>query len=417
MSTSFASRYALAFIFTTMLIDTIGLGIIIPIAPKIIASLVAHGANDQATLSDAARYGGWLMFVFAGMQFFFAPMIGNLSDRFGRRPVLIASLIALAVDYTITGLAPTIWWLFVGRTLSGIAGATFPTVNAYIADVSPPEKRAANFGLTGAAFGIGFVIGPVLGGLIGQFGERLPFFVSAGIALANALFGLVVLRESLPPERQRKFELWRANPIGSLAAISRYPMLIGLFGVVILMRLAHDANPSIFTYYTMYKFHWTMLDVSISLTVVGLLIAGSSGFLPRLLVPHIGETNAVYLGLAFEAIGFIGYALSVSGWMMYVWMIPATISTIANPALTAIQSRQVPANEQGELQGALSCVGSLTSIAAPVLLTNLFGYFTEPHAPVYFPGAAFFAAGIFALLAALVFAASQARLRAAPELA
>src|SRR5689334_18851711 len=234
-----ASRFALAFIFITMLVDTIGLGIIIPVTPKIIAELTGEG------LSEAARWGGWLMFVFAAMQFFCAPVMGNLSDRFGRRPVLILSLAALSIDYAITGLAPTIYWLFAGRILSGMAGATYPTVNAYIADVSPPEKRAANFGLTGAAFGVGFIVGPAIGGIVGDaFGARMPFFVAAGVAIANALFGLLVLKESLPANRRRTFELWRANPVGSLFALNRYPMVFGLVGVMVLTQLAHAGLPA-----------------------------------------------------------------------------------------------------------------------------------------------------------------------------
>src|SRR6201999_4464376 len=224
-----ASRHALAFIFITMLVDTIGLGIIIPVTPKLITELTGEG------MSEAARWGGWLFFVFALMQFFCAPAIGSLSDRFGRRPVLIGSLAMLGVDYLITAVAPTIFWLFVGRFLSGIAGAACPTANAYIADVSPPEKRAANFGVIGAAFGLGFILGPLIGGFAGEhLGLRAPFFVAAGMALANALFGLLVLKESLPVERRRAFEWRRANPLGALKALSRFPHLILLIGVLVL---------------------------------------------------------------------------------------------------------------------------------------------------------------------------------------
>src|ERR1700761_3565665 len=220
MNEPIATRHALAFIFITMLVDTIGLGIVIPVTPQLIKELTGEG------ISQAARWGGWLYFVFALMQFICAPLIGSLSDRFGRRPVLVLSLAMLGVDYLITGLAPTIAWLFIGRFLSGIAGAAYPTANAYIADISPPEKRAANFGLVGAAFGLGFVLGPALGGFVGEhFGLRAPFFVAAGLSFANALFGLIVLKESLPPERRRTFEIWRANPLGSLKALSRFPQL------------------------------------------------------------------------------------------------------------------------------------------------------------------------------------------------
>ena len=413
MSQPTVSRFALAFIFMTMFIDTVGLGIVIPVTPKLIAELIGQSAYAPHAMSNAAWYGGWLMAVFAGMQFFFSPLLGNLSDRFGRRPVLITSLVALAIDYAITGAAPSIAWLFIGRALSGMAGATFATANAYIADVSPPEKRAANFGITGAAFSIGFVIGPVIGGFLGEYSARLPFFVSAAIAIANALFGLFVLKESLPMERRRKLEWWRANPLGALVALRRYPTLIGLVGVVVFMRLAHDANPSVFTYYTMLKFHWSPRDVALALGAFGVLMAGVYGFLPRLLVPRIGETMAVVLGLTFQTIAFAGYALATTGWMMFGWMAVWTLQGLAGPALSAIQTKLVPPNEQGELQGGLACVGGLTSIAAPALLTNLFSYFTGPSAPVYFPGAAFLAAAICAALALLLFVASQPRLRAA----
>jgi DHA1 family tetracycline resistance protein-like MFS transporter len=395
------SRYALIFIFVTIFIDTVGLGIIIPVTPKIIEQLTHEG------LSEAARYGGWLMFVFSAMQFLCAPLIGNLSDRYGRRPVLILSLLAIGVDYAITGLAPTIAWLFVGRFLSGIAGASYSTANAYIADVTPPEKRAQNFGLVGAAFGLGFIAGPALGGIVGEYGARLPFFVSAGLAFLNALYGFLVLRESLPKTQRRKFELWRANPVGALEALSRYPAIFGLCGVTVLMRLAHDANPSIYSYYTILKFHWTPAQLGYSLMALGAMTTLVFGLLTRLIIPRIGEVRAVYLGLACGALGFFGYALATETWMFYAWMTVWSFMGLAGPALSAIMSRHVPATEQGELQGALASMGSLTSIIAPPLLTNIFGYFTRAAAPLYFPGAAFCAAGLCLLAAALLFARAR----------
>jgi MFS transporter, DHA1 family, tetracycline resistance protein len=401
MSELRAKRHALAFIFITMLVDTIGLGIIIPVTPNLIAQLTGQG------MSEAARWGGWLFFVFALMQFFSAPAIGNLSDRFGRRPVLIASLAMLGVDYLITALAPTIAWLFIGRILSGIAGAAYPTANAYIADVSPPEERAANFGLIGAAFGIGFVIGPAIGGVLGQFGARLPFYVAAGIAFCNALYGLLVLKESLPAERRRKFELWRANPLGALITLRRFPAMLGFFGVVILMRLAHDANPVIWTYYTMLKFGWSAAQVGYSLMVVGAMLALVSSVLTRIVIPRIGEVRSVYLGLAGGALGFMGYAFATQGWMMYAWMTALVLIGLSGPSLNAIMSKQVGPAEQGELQGALASLGSLTSVAAPPMLSNLFGYFSSAEAPIYFPGAAFLAASLFLMLSALMFARAR----------
>ena len=401
------NRHALAFIFITMLVDTIGLGIIIPVTPKLITELTGQG------MSEAARWGGWLFFVYALMQFFCAPAIGNLSDRFGRRPVLIASLGMLGIDYLITAMAPTILWLFIARFLSGIAGAAYPIANAYIADVSPPEKRAANFGLVGAAFGIGFVIGPAIGGLLGQFGSRVPFYVSAGIAFCNALYGAIVLKESLPVENRRKFEWWRANPLGALLALRRFPAMLGLFGVVVLMRLGHDANPVIWTYYTMLKFNWSAAQVGYSLMVVGAMLTLVFSFATRIIVPRIGEARSVYLGVACGTVGFMGYAFATHGWVLYAWMSVWVFYGLSGPSLNAIMSRQVGATEQGELQGALASLGSLTSVAAPPILSNLFGYFTGSQAPIYFPGAAFFAASVCLALSALVFALAQRTPKAA----
>jgi DHA1 family tetracycline resistance protein-like MFS transporter len=405
-----ASRYALAFIFVTMLVDTIGLGIIIPVTPAIIKQLTGQ------ELSGAASWGGWLMFVFALMQFLCAPVIGNLSDRFGRRPVLILSLVALAVDYAITGLAPTIAWLFVGRFLSGAAGAAYPTVNAYIADVTPPEKRAANFGLTGAAFGIGFILGPGIGGIIGDhWGARAPFFVAAAVALANALFGLLVLKESLPPERRRTFELWRANPLGALKAIGRFPSMIGLIGVGVLVMLAHDALPATWTYYTMLKFNWTPADVGYSLMAVGATTAVSFAVLPRLLVPRLGEVRAVYFGFFCAALGYSGYAFASAPWILYAAMVVWALGGVGGPALNAIMSRAVPADQQGELMGARASMDSITSIFAPLLMTGLFRYFTSGHAFLYFAGVSFLAAALFEFAALGLFAGLQARQPAAAE--
>jgi DHA1 family tetracycline resistance protein-like MFS transporter len=355
------------------------------------------------------------MFVFAAMQFLCAPIFGNLSDRFGRRPVLILSLVALGIDYLITGLAPTIAWLFAGRILSGMAGATYPTVNAYIADVSPPEKRAANFGLTGAAFGVGFIIGPAIGGIVGDaYGARMPFFVSAAIAIANAMFGAFVLKESLPPERRRPFELWRANPVGALQALGRFPTMFGLIGVGVLLQLAHDSLPATWTYYTMLKFHWSSADVGYSLMAVGALTAVSFGVLPRLIVPRVGETKAVYIGFLFAGLGYCGYAFSGQPWMIYAWMVVWALGGVGGPALNAIMSKAVPANEQGELMGARASMDSITSVAAPLLMTNLFAYFTSGHALIYFAGASFLAAALFEFGALGLFAFTQPRTVLAP---
>lgn len=393
-----AGKHALIFIFITIFVDVVGMGITIPMAPRLIEEL-AH-----VNLSDAARYGGWLMFVYAGMQFLFSPVIGNLSDRFGRRPLLILSLLALGLDFTIMGLAPTIVWLFIGRTLSGIAGASYTTASAYIADVTPPEKRAAGFGLVGAAFGLGFTVGPALGGILGGYGLRLPFFVSAGLALCNAAYGYFVLKESLPKEHRRPFEIVRANPLGSLATLRRFPFVLGLCGALVLMRLAHDANPATWTYFTMLRFHWSIEEVGLSLMATGIVTAISYGWLTRVIIPRIGEVRAVYLGLGAGALGFAGFAFATHGWQMYAWMPLFSFMALAMPALNAIMSQEVGPSEQGELQGALTSLGSLTSIGGPLAMSYLFAYFTNPKAPIYFPGAAFGAASLCLVAAMAAFA-------------
>lgn len=398
------SKSALAFIFFTMLLDTIGLGLIIPVAPGLITELTG------TDLSGAARWAGWLFFLYALMQFLFAPVIGALSDRFGRRPVLILSLAMLSFDYVLTGLAPTIAWLFIGRGLSGMAGAAYTTANAYIADVSPPEKRAANFGLVGAAFGLGFILGPALGGFIGEhYGVRAPFFVAAALAALNALFGFFVLKESLPPERRRTFDWRRANPFGALKSLGHYPALAGLFGVMAMLRLAHDAMPATWTYATMLKFGWGPGEVAVSLVVVGILTAFSFAVGPRVLVPRLGERRAVLLGCTMATIAFTGFAFASTVNVFYGFLLLFALGGVGNPALNAIMSHMVPANEQGELQGGIASIMSLTAIFSPLIMTGLFSAFTGPSAPVYFPGAAFLAAAVCEVGALALFLRAHTR--------
>ncbi|MBS0281658.1 MAG: MFS transporter, partial [Proteobacteria bacterium] len=285
------------------------------------------------------------------------------------------------------------------------AGAAYSTANAYIADISPPEKRAANFGLVGAAFGVGFVLGPALGGFVGEhLGLRAPFYVAAGLSFANALFGLVVLKESLPREQRRKFEFWRANPLGSLKALGRFPQLAMLLAVLVLVQFAHDSLPSTWSYYTMLKFGWGPGDVAWSLVAVGALTAFSFAVLPRLVVPRLGERGAVYVGFAFSTVSYLGYALAAHSWMFYAWMIPFTLGGVGGPALNAIMSHSVPPTEQGELQGATSSITSLTSVIAMWAMPTLFAWFTAKDAPVYFPGASFLAAAICEFGALALFA-------------
>jgi DHA1 family tetracycline resistance protein-like MFS transporter len=391
-------KAAVGFIFVTLLLDVIGFGIIIPVMPKLISNLI-HGS-----ISDAALYGGWIMFSFSVMQFIFAPIIGNLSDQFGRRKVLLVSLFGFGIDYLILAFAPNITWLFIGRILAGITGASFTTAAAYIADISEPEKRAQNFGMIGAAFGVGFIIGPVLGGVLGQFGDRIPFFAAAAVTFLNWIYGYFVLPESLDKEHRRKFEWKRANPFGSLIQLKKYPLVTGLIESLVFIYLAAHAVQSTWTFFTMETMHWNEAMVGYSLGFVGLMVAIIQGGLIRIIIPKLGQKKSVYVGMLMYAIGFILFAFARESWMMFAFIVPYCLGGIAGPALQGIISNQVPANEQGELQGALTSLLSATSIIGPPLMTNLFHYFTDPDTPVYFPGAPFMLGCILTLMS-LFFAA------------
>lgn len=387
---------AIGFIFITLLIDVMGLGIIIPVMPKLISELVG------GSLSDAARYGGWILFSYSFVQFICAPIVGGLSDQYGRRPVLLASLLGFALDYMFVAYAPSILWLFVGRIIAGVMGASFTTGAAYIADVSTPEKRAQNFGLIGAAFGLGFIIGPVLGGLLGQYGSRVPFLAAAGLSMLNFLYGLFILPESLKPENRRKFSWKRASPIGALKHLQKYPVISGLIISLALLYVAMHAVQSNWSYYTMEKFQWNERIIGYSLGAMGLLGAIVQGGLIRLIIPKLGQKRGVYIGLFLYSLGFVLFAFARETWMMFAFMVPYILGGIAGPSLQGIISTQVPSNEQGELQGALTSLMSLTSIIGPPLMSNLFYFFTKSEAPVYFPGAPMLTAAALTLLSAFL---------------
>lgn len=389
-----ASRKGLLFVFITVLLDVIGIGMVIPVLPTLIGSLTGEG------VSDAAIDGGWLIFVYAGMQFLFAPVIGNLSDRFGRRPVLLVSVLTFGLDNLICALAPTLGWLFLGRFLAGISGGSFTTASAYIADISTPENRARNFGFMGMAFGIGFVLGPTLGGLVGEYGPRVPFFVAAGLSLVNFAFGFVFLKETLPAEKRRPFSLRRANPLGAIREMRKYPTILGLAAVVVIYQIAHDANPSVWSYSGALRFGWSEAEIGLSLAAVGVSMAIVMGGLIGPIVKRLGERRAALLGLLLSAAGFTGYAFATAGWVMFVFMVPFAFIGLIEPSLRAIATGQVPENAQGELMGAIASLKSLTMVLSPILMTQLFGWFTGADAPVYFPGAPFLAAAVLLLLGA-----------------
>lgn len=389
-------KAAMSFIFITLLIDITGLGIIIPVFPRLIEELT--GGN----ISQASQWGGILTVVYAVMQFFCAPIIGNLSDKYGRRPVLLTSLVGFGIDYLFMAFAPTIWWLFLSRVIAGITGASFTTASAYIADISSPESRAKNFGLIGAAFGLGFIIGPSLGGLLAHFGLRVPFIVAAACCLLNALYGYFVLPESLSKENRRSFQWKRANPLGSATHLKKYPAVLGLIASLLLVYIAAHALQSTWTYINIERFNWSPQMLSYSLAVVGAMTALVQGLLIRFINPKLGNEKSVYIGLAIYSVGMLAFAFANQSWMMFVFMIPYCLGGIAGPALQAILSGHVPRNEQGELQGALTSTVSLTSIIGPLVMTNLFAWFTKPRAPVRFSGAPFLLGSILLMISALV---------------
>jgi DHA1 family tetracycline resistance protein-like MFS transporter len=382
------SPHALAFIFVTVLIDTIGFGIIMPVTPQLIMDLTGQG------IGEASLDGGWLAFAYAIAQFLCGPVIGNLSDHFGRRPVLLLSLLAFGCDYALMGFAPTLNWLFLGRVVAGIAGAAHTTANAYVADISSPEKRAQNFGMIGAAFGVGFILGPAIGGLLGGMGARAPFFAAAALAFVNLLYGFFVLPESLPADARRPFSWKRANTIGTVLQMRRYPVVFALAGALFLWQLAHQSLPNTWAYYTKFKFGWSEGEIGMSLAFAGVTMAIVQGGLTRVIIPRIGEHLAVLIGFTDGALGFLGYAFADRGWMLFVCLAGAALTGLAYPSLNAIMSKQIPRSSQGELQGAVASMYSLTAIIGPLLMTQLFGYFSTGRSGIVFPGAAFLCAAL-----------------------
>lgn len=387
---------ALTFIFITVLIDVIGIGIIIPIIPDLIMELTGEG------LSEASNYGGWLMFSYAIMQFLFSPILGGLSDKYGRRPILLLSLLGLGIDYIFHALAPTLTWLFIGRLIAGVGGASFTTANAYIADISTPEKRAQNFGLIGVAFGVGFFIGPALGGFIGEnWGIRTPFYVAAALSLLNMVYGYFVLPESLPKEDRRTFNFKRSNPFSTLLNLKKFPMLKGLVVSFVSIYLASHAVQSNWTFFTMFKFGWSKQDVGISLAVVGLCVAAVQGGLIRIVIPKFGVKKSVFIGFVLYGVGLVLFGMASASWMMFIFLLPYCLGGIAGPAIQSIISDQIPINEQGELQGTLTSLMSATAIVGPLLMNGLFSYFTGDKAPFVLPGAAFFMGAILVAISSL----------------
>jgi DHA1 family tetracycline resistance protein-like MFS transporter len=395
-------KAAVGFIFITVLIDIIGFGIIIPVLPQLLQQLL-H-VTDRTDISAISKPAIFLTLIYGLMQFIFAPILGSLSDRYGRRPVLLFSLLGFGMDYIFLAFAPSIGWLFLGRMISGITGASITTASAYMADISNEKNRAQNFGMIGAAFGLGFIIGPMLGGLLGELGTRIPFLVAAGLALVNALYGYFVLPESLDMEHRRPFDFKRANPIGSLKNLNKYPAVFGLIIALLFIYIAAHSVQSNWSFANINKFGWTPKTIGISLAVVGVLISLVQGLLIRVVNPKLGNEKSVYIGIALYALGLTLFAFATQGWMMFLFLVPYCLGGISGPALQAIISLHVPKNEQGELQGSLTGLQSLTTIIGPPMMIGLTSYFSIKNDPnhIYFPGAAFLLGALFMLLSAII---------------
>ena len=404
------SRHAVTFVLITVLLDMVGFGLVMPVLPGLIEEV---GGVD---LADASIIGGWMFFAFSIAQFAFSPLMGNLSDRFGRRPLLLVAVFGLWADYLFSALAPTIGWLFVGRALAGLCGSSYVIANAYIADVTPPEGRARAFGLIGAAFGIGFVLGPAIGGLLGQFGPRVPFFVAAAISAANFVYGWFVLPETLPAAKRRAFDWRRANPFGTLAVFRRYAGVLPLCGVLFTYFFASAVYPAIWAFWGMAKFGWSVAVVGLSLAAFGLISAFFQGVLTGPAVTRLGEYRVAMIGLCVAVVAAVGYGLVGTLTGVLVLLVIHGPEGFVHPMLTAIMSKAVPDDAQGELQGGISSVMNIAMLLGTVVFSQIFGHFMRPGAALQSPDVAFFvAAGVLAVALVLFVGVTRARSLAVGE--
>lgn len=387
------SRLPFVFIIATLMLDSIGIGIIIPVMPELLSTLTGD------SISQVALWGGFMATTYAVMQFVCGPTIGNLSDRFGRRPILLTSVFVMGLDYILLTLADTIWLLFIGRVIAGISGATFSTAAAYVADITPPEKRAANFGLIGASFGVGFVIGPVIGGFLVEFGPRAPFIVAAIFALANFVVGYFVLPETLAIEKRRKFEWKRANPLGAFKVIRSIPNMTFLVTILFVFTISHQVYPAVWSYYTIEQFSFSERMIGITLGVFGIFMAIMQGGLIRIIIPRLGETKTAKYGLILNLAVFLIVAFVSNTWFLFALLPFMAFGAVVGPALQGIMSNIVSEDSQGELQGIVSSVNALAMIFSPITMTGIFRYFTSETSPVYLPGAPFLASAVLEVTA------------------
>jgi DHA1 family tetracycline resistance protein-like MFS transporter len=393
MPSSPARQPAVGFIFVTLTLAITGFGLLIPVLPKLIVQF------QGGDLTSGSHSYGWLVSIYALMQFIGAPILGSLSDRFGRRRIILIATAGSAIDYVIMAGAPSLAWLFVARIIAGFTAGVYATANAYLVDITPPEKRAGAFGLLGAAFGIGFVVGPVAGGLLGEIDLRLPFWVAAGCSAINWLWGLLVLPESLPPANRREFSWARANPLGALLALKRLPAVLGLTESYFILMLAQTMMFSLWALYTAYRFHWSPAEVGLSLMYTGILSGFVQAVLVKKIVPRLGDTRSVVVGLSVTALAYLGYGLAQHGWVIYVIMTFACFAGLSGPALQSYISKHVPANEQGAVQGVFAGLASLAGIPGPFIATWSFGWAIAPDSWLHLPGIAFFEASLLIALA------------------
>ncbi|QYM78435.1 TCR/Tet family MFS transporter [Horticoccus luteus] len=394
MSDSRARTPAVGFIFVTLVMLVLGFGIVVPVLPGLVTEF------EHGNVAQASHDYGWLVAIFAVMQFVASPILGALSDRFGRRKIILVALAGTGLDYLIMGFAPNLGWLFAARLVSGVTAGALAACNAYIADVTPPEKRAQAFGLVGAAFGVGFVLGPAIGGLAGQINLRLPFFAAAGCVGLNWLYGLAVLPESLPPEKRRAFSWRRANPVGSLLLLRKFKGVLDLAGMQFVFMFGSVMLQSIWVLYTAYRYHWQTGQVGVSLALVGVMSMIVQGRLVKPILGWLGERRGLLVGLVLSGLVMIGYGMATQGWMIYALIVAGGFGGIAGPAAQALITREVPGDEQGAVQGSLAGLNSLAAIFAPMIATWSFGYFIAADTWVHLPGIAFFEAAALLFVAA-----------------
>jgi DHA1 family tetracycline resistance protein-like MFS transporter len=411
-----ARKPGLLFIFFTLVLDTLGIGLIIPVGPKLVASVMGLDPHGGTAVDNAVALPyGLLAATYAAMQFVFAPILGSLSDRFGRRPVILIALFGSGLDYLVAAFAPALWVLFVTRALNGLSGANFTACNAYIADVTTPEKRAAGYGIAGAAFGIGFVAGPLIGGWLGQHGPHYPFLAAGVLSLCNWLYGLFVLPESLPPEKRGPFSWRKANPVGALPWLAKNPIALPIAAALFLSQVGQFALHSTWVLSMGYRFKWNEMDVAWSLVAVGIGAGVVQGGLARQVIPRVGERACLLGGFVIGVFGFLGYALAPQGWMIYAVIAGASIGGLAGPAAQAINSRSVSPTEQGLLQGALASLTCIAAVAGPLIGSALFKHFTREGLEHPLPGAPFLAGAALTLLALIPIAVVWRRVPATPK--